>query len=170
MQNINIHYYSSPCGELILGSFNGQLCLSDWRYRKMRTSIDNRVTKHLRAAYTEKKDAVIEQAIAQLEEYFAGNRTEFDIPLLFAGTDFQKTVWEALIKIEYGKTASYLALAEHIGNPAAVRAVANANGANALSIFVPCHRIIGKNNNLVGYAGGIDAKKQLLSLEYNLFS
>ena len=89
----------------------------------------------------------------------------FDIPLLFVGTDFQKRVWKLLLKIPYGQTISYGTMAEKLGNPQAIRAVANANGANAISIFAPCHRVIGSNNSLTGYGGGLNAKKYLLQLE-----
>jgi len=99
------------------------------------------------------------------EEYFASKRTQFEIPLLLLGTDFQKLVWNALIEVPYGETASYLELAKSISKPKAVRAVATANGANAISILVPCHRIIGSNGDLVGYAGGLSTKKKLLELE-----
>jgi len=85
--------------------------------------------------------------------------------LIFAGTDFQKRVWNKLLEIPYGHTMSYGEMARQLDFPQAVRAVANANGANAISIFVPCHRIIGSNRKLVGYAGGLDAKKKLLNLE-----
>ncbi|HIP27800.1 MAG TPA: methylated-DNA--[protein]-cysteine S-methyltransferase, partial [Sulfurovum sp.] len=91
-------------------------------------------------------------------------------PLLMVGTDFQRSVWDGLIKIPYGTTASYLELSKNIDNEKAVRAVASANGANAISILIPCHRIIGSNGDLVGYAGGLSAKKKLLELESNLFS
>jgi methylated-DNA-[protein]-cysteine S-methyltransferase len=104
-----------------------------------------------------------------MKDYFAHERKDFNIPLLTVGTDFQKSVWEGLIKIPYGTTASYLELSKNIGNEKAVRAVASANGANAISILIPCHRIIGSNGDLVGYAGGLPAKKKLLELENNLF-
>lgn len=169
MNEINIQYFKSPVGELILGSFEQALCLCDWRYRKMRTGVDQRITKHLKAVYVEKNDVVIEQAIEELTQYFQRERTVFDTPLLFAGTEFQKSVWQQLTTITYGETVSYLTLADKVGNTKAVRAVASANGANALSIFVPCHRVIGKNNTLVGYAGGLDAKQKLLDIEYDLF-
>ena len=100
-----------------------------------------------------------------MDEYFLKRRKHFDIPLLFAGTDFQKQVWQSLLTIPYGQTLSYGALAANIGCPKAVRAVANANGANALSIFVPCHRVIGGNRSLTGYGGGVEAKRFLLDLE-----
>ena len=102
------------------------------------------------------------RAIAQLDEYFARERTAFDIPLIFTGTDFQNSVWRELQNIPYGKTVSYGELARKLGCPKAVRAVAAANGANPISIFVPCHRVIGSDRKLVGYG---EAKKGLLALE-----
>ena len=170
MNTINIQTYKSPVGELLLGSYDGKLCLLDFKYRRMRTTIDKRLQKGLNAEYIEESSEVIEQTIAQLKEYFEGERKTFDIPLLTIGTDFQKSVWEGLLKIPYGTTASYLALSKNIGNEKAVRAVASANGANAIGILIPCHRIIGSNGDLVGYAGGLPAKKKLLELESNLFS
>ena len=89
----------------------------------------------------------------------------FDVPLLFVGTDFQKTVWNELLNIPFGTTVSYGEMARRIGMPKAVRAVANANGANAMSIFVPCHRVIGSNRSLTGYGGGLEAKRKMLELE-----
>lgn len=168
MPSINIQDYDSPYGELILGSFNDRLCLCDWRYRKMRSTIDARITKGLNSEFAIRKDDVIAEAIKQLEEYFTAERTEFDLPLLMVGTDFQKQVWDTLVKVEFGSTTSYQRLAENMGKPKAVRAVASANGANAVSIFVPCHRVIGKDGSLVGYAGGIQTKQRLLSLENQL--
>ena len=136
----------------------------------MRDSIDNRIQKGLKAEYVEESSKVIEETIEQMKEYFAGERKDFDIPLLMVGTDFQKSVWDGLMKIPYGTTASYLELSKNIGNEKAVRAVASANGANSISIMIPCHRIIGSNGDLVGYAGGLDVKKKLLALESNLFN
>jgi len=170
MNKINIHYYKSPVGEVILGSYEGKLCLADWRYRKMRTSIDNRVQKALKAEYVEESTELIEESIKQFNEYFNHERKAFTISLLMLGTEFQKSVWQGLIETPFGTTSSYLELAKRIGNEKAVRAVASANGANAISIMIPCHRIIGSNGDLVGYAGGLGAKKRLLDLELNLFS
>jgi len=170
MKEIYIKYYESPVGEILLGSYDGKLCLSDWRYRKRRSTIDARIQKALHAQYVESSSEVIEQTITQFEEYFAHKRKVFDIPLLMLGTDFQKSVWEGLLKIPYGKTASYLDLSKNIGNEKAVRAVASANGANAISILIPCHRIIGSDGSLTGYAGGLDVKKKLLEIENNLFT
>ncbi|MFW6691244.1 methylated-DNA--[protein]-cysteine S-methyltransferase [Streptomyces sp. MAR4 CNX-425] len=104
-------------------------------------------------------------ATAQLTAYFAGERTDFDLPLRLAGTPFQRRVWEQLRQIPYGETISYGELAERVGNPAASRAVGMANGRNPVGIIVPCHRVVGANGSLTGYGGGIDRKKQLLVLE-----
>ncbi len=101
----------------------------------------------------------------QLQEYFRGERFEFDLPLTPEGTQFQIQVWRALEKIPYGETISYLDLAKRIGKPAAVRAVGAANGANPLPIVLPCHRVIGTNGKLTGYGGGLDKKQYLISME-----
>jgi len=167
---IRIWQHKSPIGELLLGSFEGKLCLADMRYRKMRTTIDTRIQKGLNATYIEHSSKVVEKTIVQMQEYFAGERKEFNIPLLMVGSNFQKSVWRELMQIPYGSTTSYLELAKKLGNKKAVRAVASANGANAIAILIPCHRIIGRSGELVGYAGGLPAKKKLLELENNLFS
>ncbi len=170
MSKIEIQYHKTPYGELVLGTFDKKLCLCDWRYRKMRTAIDDRITKNLAADLVEKDNEVLKETRQQLQEYFSGERKQFDLLLLMVGTDFQKRVWNELVKVTYGETSSYLNLAEKIGNKNAVRAVASANGANAISIIVPCHRVIGSNGELVGYAGGLRAKGKLLELEQNLFA
>lgn len=107
----------------------------------------------------------LQPAIAQLQEYFAGQRTSFDVPLRLSGTDFQQTVWDALREIPYGDTESYGQLAARIGRPAASRAVGLANGKNPISIIVPCHRVIGSGGSLTGYGGGLDRKQRLLAFE-----
>ena len=170
MNQINIQTYQSPLGEIILGSYEGKLCLADWKYRRMRNTIDRRIQNGLKAEYVEENSVVIEETIIQMKAYFTGERKEFDIPLLMVGTDFQKSVWDGLIKVPYGTTISYLELSKNIGKEKAIRAVASANGANAISILIPCHRIIGSNGDLVGYAGGLPVKKKLLALEGKLFS
>ncbi|MFT5260857.1 MAG: methylated-DNA-[protein]-cysteine S-methyltransferase [Saprospiraceae bacterium] len=108
---------------------------------------------------------MIDRPVEQLDAYLLGDRNEFGIPQLMVGTEFQKSVWNALMKVTYGVTASYLQLAESVNNKNAARAVASENGANAISLFIPCHCIIGSNGDLVGYAGGFPAKKRLLKLE-----
>ena len=115
--------------------------------------------------WQQRRSSLTDAAAAQLQEYFDGNRHAFDLPLDAAGTDFQRGVWQALCGIPYGETRSYRDLAEAIGNPKAVRAVARANGANPLSIVVPCHRVIGADGTLTGYAGGLEMKARLLVLE-----
>ena len=105
------------------------------------------------------------QAEQQLQEYFAGTRQRFDLPLDFAGTEFQRKVWAALVSIPFGETRSYKQIAEQIGHPSAMRAVGAANGRNPVSIIAPCHRVIGANGKLTGFAGGLDIKVFLLSLE-----
>lgn len=166
MQSIIINNYLSPCGELIIGSYEDKLCLCDWRYRQKREAVDSRIQEGLKTRYQAGNSFVIEQTIAQLDEYFQKKRTSFDISLLMVGTDFQKGVWKALIDIPYGEKETYMGLALKMNNPKAVRAIASANGANAISIIIPCHRIIGSDNKLVGYAGGVAAKKDLLELEF----
>ena len=101
----------------------------------------------------------------ELSEYFEGQRKVFTVPLSLVGTDFQKRVWKVLRKIPYGTTISYQQQAEILGNPKAVRAVANANGLNKISILIPCHRVIGSNGKLTGYSGGVWRKQKLLELE-----
>lgn len=162
---IKIRRYESPCGALMLGSFGDKLCLCDWQVEKHRNHIDRRLKRMLNAEFEEGTSEVIDKAIKQLDEFFAGQRKIFDIPLLFVGTDFQKTVWNELLKIPFGNTMSYGEMARRIGMPKAVRAVANANGANSMSIFAPCHRVIGSDHSLTGYGGGLDAKRTLLKLE-----
>jgi len=168
MNKINIQYYKTNYGEFILGSYNEKLCMVDFRYRKMRRTVDDRIKKGLNAEFIEQDDEVLQRTRIELNEYFNMQRRTFDIPIQMVGTDFQRNVWEALLKVPYGTTSTYLQLAKEIGKAKAVRAVANANGSNAIGIIIPCHRIIGTNGELTGYAGGLPLKKQLLELEQNL--
>jgi len=108
---------------------------------------------------------VLREAARQLAAYFAGRLRAFDLPLAAPGTDFQRTVWRALLEIPFGETRSYADIARAVGRPTAVRAVGGANGRNPIGIIVPCHRVIGKDGTLTGYAGGLDAKRALLALE-----
>ena len=166
---INIQYYKTKYGELIIGSFQEKLCLLDFRYRRMRNTVDARIKKGLHAEFVEQDDKILQKTRNQLDEYFNGERREFDIALLMVGTEFQKSVWKELMNVPYGKTSTYLALAKKIGNEKALRAVANANGANSIGFIIPCHRIIGSNGELIGYGGGLPVKKRLLKLENNNF-
>ncbi len=115
----------------------------------------------------EKETELINKTYKELDEYFNSKRKKFDIPLKIEGTEFQKKVWNALLEIPYGETRSYLDIAKRVGNPKASRAVGMANHNNKIIIIIPCHRVIGSNKKLVGYAGGLDVKEKLLKLEQN---
>lgn len=167
---IRVERYESPCGILRLGSLGDRLCLCDWQVEKHSDGVDRRLKRLLRAEFEDGTSEVIGNAAEELDAFFAGERKTFDVPLLFAGTDFQKTVWNELLKIPFGETISYGEMARRIGMPRAVRAVANANGANSLSIFAPCHRVVGSDRSLTGYGGGLPAKKFLLDLESRMRS
>lgn len=113
----------------------------------------------------EKRSKLADMAVLQLEEYFSGKRSSFSLPMAPAGTQFMQDVWQALVTIPYGEVRSYRDIAKAIGNPKACRAVGMANNRNPLPIIIPCHRVIGANGKLVGYAGGLDCKEKLLALE-----
>lgn len=117
------------------------------------------------AAAHEPADELFAEVRAQLDAYFAGHRTAFDVPLVLSGTPFQRRVWGALREIPYGTTISYGELARRVGQPSAARAVGLANGRNPVSVIVPCHRVIGTDGTLTGYGGGLDRKRRLLELE-----
>ncbi|MBR1769347.1 MAG: methylated-DNA--[Bacteroidales bacterium] len=168
---IKVQTYESPCGKLILGTYGEKLCLCDWEDEKRHPKIKKRISKLLHSEYTIEKSPLLVKVSEELDEYFSGERQEFDIPLLLLGSEFQKKVWQSLLSVPYGKTISYGMLAKEIGDSKSARAVACANGANAISVFVPCHRVIGSDNSLTGYGGGLGAKRYLLNLEcgYGLF-
>lgn len=151
---------NTPVGRLKLIANNGGLVAILW-------SNDNpnrvKITAHL-----DQSHPVLLKAEQQLQEYFSEKRKSFSLKLNPIGTDFQKKVWQALLTIPYGETKSYLELAQQIGNAKACRAVGAANGKNPISIIIPCHRVIGTNGKLTGFAGGLETKAQLLSLEGNL--
>jgi methylated-DNA-[protein]-cysteine S-methyltransferase len=164
-QHVEITFKKTPFGELILGSYQDRLCLCDWRYRNARESIYSRIKESLKVGFKENATDVTREAVKQLDQYFIAERKCFDLPLRPVGSEFQKRVWKALLEIPYGRTTTYSGLSEKLGDKDAIRAVAAANGANALAIFIPCHRVIGRDGRLTGYAGGLSAKKQLLRLE-----
>lgn len=165
MEKIKISRYSSPVGELILGSLGDELCVCDWVSEKQPFASSQRICRHLGVEWEGGSSEVIELAAGQLDEYFRGQRSEFSVPVTFAGTRFQKMVWSGLLKIPYGTTVSYAEVAWRINHPNGVRAVASAIARNPISIIVPCHRVIGSNGKLTGYAGGLAAKQHLLALE-----
>ena len=165
MNQINIQLCTTEIGEVALGSFRGKLCLLGFRDTGMKTTVDDRIKKALKAEFVERDDEILEKTRRQLDEYFRGLRRKFDIPVLTVGTDLQKRVWKALMRIPYGATSTYGQIAKDIGSPRAVRAVGNACGANPIGIIVPCHRVVGSNGGLVGYGGGLPLKRRLLALE-----
>lgn len=162
---IHIQHFFSPCGELVLASYADKLCLCDWSDNPCYERNKRRIERYFKASFKTETSSILEEAKRQLDEYFAGNRKAFTIPLLLVGTDFQQQVWNELLNIPYGATTSYKEIAQSIGKPKAVRALAGAIGANGISILIPCHRVIGSDNSLTGYAGGLEAKKMLLQIE-----
>lgn len=165
MPHINIQYFNSSCGLFVLASFGDKLCLCDWSNNPCAERNKRRIERYLNASFKIETTSVLEEAKRQLDGYFAGNRKAFTIPLHLVGTDFQQQVWNELLNIPYGATISYKEIAQNIGKPKAVRAVAGAIGANGISILIPCHRVIGSDKSLTGYAGGLKAKKMLLHIE-----
>ena len=158
--NIEIVYYKSPLGVLEIRS-NGNaisdvLFINSWKGAKI-------IEADL--SFVKPKSPIIKNCIKQLDEYFAGTRTVFNIHTAQVGTAFQQTVWAELCNIPYGRTISYLELSNRIGNAKAIRAVGTANGNNSVCIIVPCHRVIGINGELVGYGGDLWRKKWLLGHE-----
>ena len=151
-------YMDSPVGALKLVAHDHALVAVMW---------DNEDHKRVRLAelIEDHQHPMLLRVKKQLEQYFAGQLQQFDLPLDFQGTDFQQQVWQTLLTIPYGETRSYKEIAVQIGNEKAVRAVGAANGRNPISIIAPCHRVIGSSGALVGFAGGLDKKQILLSLE-----
>jgi methylated-DNA-[protein]-cysteine S-methyltransferase len=148
-----LFYYESPIGKLGIGEVDGYIT----HILFGEEDLEN---------YIIKETELIKKTHIQLNEYFAGKRIDFDLPLKYInGTPFQKEVWDALKKINYGSTCSYKDIATIIGRPKAVRAVGGANNKNNIPIIIPCHRVIGANGALIGYGGGIDKKVYLLELE-----
>lgn len=164
-QTICIQYYDSPCGELILASVDDELCLCDWNDWPCAERNKRRLERYLNAVFINETSAVLEEAKKQLREYFAGARKVFDIKIRSVGTAFQQQVWKVLCDIPYGETRTYKEIAQRVNNVNGVRAVAQAIGANGICIIIPCHRVIGSNQSLTGFAGGLDAKKFLLKIE-----
>ena len=143
-------HIDSPIGSLYIAEEDG--ALTDLAFTPIR-------------AAEHKNTPLLKLTADMLREYFAGERTTFDLPLRPAGTEFQKKAWDALLTIPYGQTRSYKEQAEVVGNPKACRAVGAANGKNPISIIIPCHRVIGASGSLTGYGGGVELKKKLLELE-----
>lgn len=147
---------SSPLGAITIQA-NEEGILGAW--------FDTHTTKPADLGEEKSDFPILAMAVEQFERYFKGELKTFSLPISAKGTEFQQKVWDALTRIPYGETWSYLDIANSIGNPKSVRAVGAANGKNPISIIVPCHRVIGKDGSLTGYAGGVERKKALLALE-----
>jgi methylated-DNA-[protein]-cysteine S-methyltransferase len=151
-------HFPSPVGTLKLVASERGLAAILWQ--------DDRADRVRLGAMAEAPDhPVLVETKRQLGEYFAGTRHRFDLPLDFHGTDFQKSVWAALLTIPFGETRSYAEIARQLGRPTATRAVGAANGKNPISIVAPCHRVIGSDGSMTGFAGGLEGKRYLLELE-----
>jgi AraC family transcriptional regulator, regulatory protein of adaptative response / methylated-DNA-[protein]-cysteine methyltransferase len=164
---ITVSRVLTPLGPMIAGVSEQAVCLLEFSDRRMLETQFKRLVKLKNAVFAPGKHPLLSELKFQLDEYFAGKRKNFNIPLDFEGTKFQQLVWQALIKIPVGETKSYQAQAEAIGRPKATRAVAKANGDNRIAIIIPCHRVVGKNGSLTGYGGGLWRKQRLLELEQN---
>ncbi len=166
-------FVDSPVGTLTLIATGGALSglfMADQRRRPPASALGEVDPRHRppAAALGEGEPPPFPAVIDQLGAYFAGERTDFDLPLAAVGTPFQRAVWAALRRIPYGETVSYGQIARHIGRPGASRAVGLANGANPIGIIVPCHRVVGANGSLTGYGSGLERKRSLLELEQRL--
>lgn len=165
-----LHRLVTPLGPMLAGATEKAVCLLEFIDRPMLPTQLTRIRKRFKETPLPGKNTVIDSLSVQLEEYFKGKRRIFEVPLDPRGTAFQERVWQALMKVQYGHTASYADLARDIGNPGAVRAVARANGDNRMAILIPCHRIIGSDGTLTGYGGGLHRKRFLLELEQGMRS
>ncbi len=155
----------TPIGDMVAGSTEDGICLLEFADRRMLNTEYKILSRYLKDDIGDGHTFFIENITKELSEYFEGKRRSFSVPLVFTGTDFQISVWGELLRIPYGTTRSYSRQAEAIGGISSVRAVANANGMNKISIVVPCHRVIGENGNLTGYGGGLWRKKWLIEHE-----
>ncbi len=155
----------TPLGEMAAAATKEGICLLEFTSRPALESEFNKLALTFNKTVKPGTNKHLRALKKQLKEYFRGKRKEFTLELVTSGTDFQTAVWDTLKKIPYGETISYLELARMINNPGAFRAVAGANGSNRIAIVIPCHRVIGSDGDLVGYAGGLDKKKWLIDHE-----
>ena len=162
---IDLTRIETPLGTMFACAVNEGICLLEFSDRKMLETQFKSLAKRLNANIIQGSNKHFDLLKKELSEYFEGKLIQFTVPLFFPGTEFQESVWKELQNIPYGKTRSYLQQAEALNKPTAVRAVANANGMNKISIIIPCHRVIGTDGNLTGYGGGLWRKKWLLELE-----
>jgi AraC family transcriptional regulator of adaptative response/methylated-DNA-[protein]-cysteine methyltransferase len=156
---------TTPLAPMLAAATDSELCLLEFVDRRMLETQLARVGKALGSAVVPGSNAVLEQTRRELEEYFAGARTRFEVPLRLIGSDFQVAVWQALLRIPCGETRSYRQQAAVVGRPKAVRAVGKANGDNRIALIVPCHRVVGADGSLTGYGGGLWRKRWLLEHE-----
>lgn len=164
-QVITVTRLLTPLGPMLAGATEQGICLLEFADRPMLETQLNRLHKRMHAKTLPGDSPFFAQLDAQLRDYFSGKRTDFNLPLITPGTEFQQKVWAALQTIPFGTTRSYAEQAKSIGQPTAVRAVARANGDNRISILIPCHRVIGADRKLTGYGGGLWRKKRLLEIE-----
>lgn len=162
---ISLKFFETPVGSMRAGATDAGICLFDFHYRHRIDGIAARIESALGDTFAEAEHPYFDRLKQQVDEYFAGARKEFDLPLNLVGSPFQVKVWEALLQIPYGETRSYKQQSIAVGDEKAIRAVASANGDNGIAIIVPCHRVIGSNGSLTGYGGGLSKKKFLLELE-----
>ena len=162
---LNTIRITTPLGPMIACAIDQGICLLEFSDRIGLESYVNKLTKSLNAVPIPGKNQHLDQLQLQLHDYFQGRRREFELTLFTPGTEFQKNVWNALQEIPYGETRSYSEQAIFINKPKSIRAVASANGKNRIAIVIPCHRVIGKDGNLTGYAGGLNRKQWLLQFE-----
>jgi AraC family transcriptional regulator, regulatory protein of adaptative response / methylated-DNA-[protein]-cysteine methyltransferase len=155
----------TPIGEMIAGATKDGICLLEFSDRKSLLSQIEEITALLETTTGEGSNRHLRMLKRQLKDYFKGKRKEFSLHLITPGTEFQQSVWKELLKIPFGSTRTYQEQADVLKNPGSVRAVAQANGANRISIIIPCHRVIGSDRHLVGYGGGLERKKWLLDHE-----
>lgn len=162
---IAISRLSTPLGPMLAGAVDEGICLLEFTDRRMLETQLSRLTKRMKLQTASAGHPHFERLSDELREYFAGERRNFQVPMLTPGTEFQNRVWSALAHIPYGETRSYSEQAQAIESPQAVRAVARANGDNRLAILIPCHRVVGADGKLTGYGGGLWRKEKLLALE-----
>jgi AraC family transcriptional regulator of adaptative response/methylated-DNA-[protein]-cysteine methyltransferase len=162
---IRVSPTSTPLGPMLIGATDDELVLLEFVDRRQLAAEIRKIGRRLGAVFVPDSSPLIERVTAQLGAYYAGTRRNFDVPVRLVGSDFERSVWSALLEIPFGETRSYAEVAATVGRPSAVRAVGRANGMNAVAIVVPCHRVVGSDGRLVGYGGGLWRKERLLELE-----
>lgn len=165
MNEIVTSHITTPLGPMIVGVFDNHVCILEFTNRRGFDAEVTSLQKMLNVPMVQKKHLLHSRVEQQITEYFEGTLKEFDFPVLITGTDFENAVWKVLDEIPYGETRTYLQIAEEIENPRAVRAVGRAIGKNKICIAIPCHRVIGSNGSLTGYASGLPRKQWFLEHE-----